>query len=89
MDKVMTVRLRKGVSMAEVEYGTALLDEERGEYYNLNPTGALILETLLSGGSADQAAQAMVAQYEVDLDTANRDVGELVDALCSAGLVEQ
>jgi hypothetical protein len=89
MDKVMAFRLREGVSMAEVEYGTALLDEERGEYYNLNPTGALILETLLSGGGADQAAQAMVEQYEVDLDTANRDVGELVDALCSAGLVEQ
>jgi hypothetical protein len=85
----MTVKLRSGVSTADVEYGTALLDENRGLYWNLNPTGALILETLLAGGTAEQAVQTLTAEYAVDLDTARRDVHELVHELRSAKLVEQ
>lgn len=85
----MTLKLRHGVFTAEVEYGTALLDEDRGQYWNLNPTGALILETLLGGGTPADAAQALTEQYAVDLETASRDVQALVDELSSAGLVER
>ncbi|MDP8960442.1 MAG: lasso peptide biosynthesis PqqD family chaperone [Actinomycetota bacterium] len=84
----MTFKLREGVSTAEVEYGTALLDEDRGQYWNLNPTGNLVLQTLLAGGTAEQAARQLAEQYAVDLDTASRDVHQLVEELCSAGLVE-
>ena len=85
----MTLKLRDGVSTAEVDYGIALLDEDHGQYWNLNPTGALILETLLAGGTAEAAARVLVEQYAVDVDTASRDVEELIDELCSAGLVEK
>jgi hypothetical protein len=85
----MTLKLRDGVSMAELESGTALLDEEAGEYWNLNETGAVILQTLLDGGTPDQAVGAIVEQYDVEPEAANRDVDELVDALRSAGLIEQ
>ncbi len=85
----MALKLRDGVFTTEVDYGTALLDEDRSQYWNLNPTGALILQTLLAGGTADQAARALAEQYAVDVDTASRDVQELIDELCSAGLVEK
>lgn len=84
----MTLKLRGGVSTADVEYGTALLDEKCGQYWNLNPSGALILETLLGGGTAEQAVAALTGQFAVDIDTARQDVRELVDALRSADLVE-
>lgn len=84
----MALKLRAGVSNAEVDYGTALLDEDHGQYFNLNPTGALVLQTLLAGGTATAAARALADEYAVDLDTANQDVQELVDELCSAGLLE-
>ncbi|MDQ3150730.1 MAG: lasso peptide biosynthesis PqqD family chaperone [Actinomycetota bacterium] len=84
----MAPRLRAGVSTAEVDHGTALLDEDHGQYWNLNPTGALVLQTLLGGGTAAQAAQALADQYAVDIDTAGQDVRELVDELRSAGLLE-
>lgn len=89
MGKTMALKLRAGVSTAEVDYGTALLDEDQGRYWNLNPTGALVLQTLLAGGTAEQAARALADQYAVDLDNASRDVRELVDELRSAGLLEQ
>jgi hypothetical protein len=85
----MTLKLRERVSAADTEYGLVLLDEDSGEYWNLNPTGALVVRTLLDGGSAAEAAQRLIEQYSVEPDTARGDVRELVDGLRSAGLMEE
>jgi Coenzyme PQQ synthesis protein D (PqqD) len=82
------LKLCSGVSLAETEYGVALLDEESGQYYNLNPTGALVLRKLLDGGTPEQAVQALVEEYDVGEDDAGRDVKDLVDQLRQAELVE-
>jgi hypothetical protein len=83
----MALKLRDGVSTADTDYGIALLDQDNGEYWNLNPTGALVLRTLLDGGTQAQAVRELTEQHAVDADTASRDVEELVDGLHSAGLV--
>jgi hypothetical protein len=84
----MTFKLRHSVSLADTDYGVVLLDEDSGQYWNLNPTAALILRTLLDGGSPSQAAQQLTGQYEVALETANRDVEDLVGEFRSAGLMQ-
>ena len=84
----MTLKLRAGISTAEVEYGTALLDDDRGQYWNLNPTDSLFLQTLLSGSSRDEAAQKLAAEYGIDVEEAARDVEELVGNLRAAGLLD-
>jgi hypothetical protein len=83
----MTLKLRDGVSTADTDYGIMLLDEDSGQYWNLNPTAALVLRTLLDGGSPQQAVQELTGQFLVDAGTASRDVQGLVDELHSAGLV--
>jgi Coenzyme PQQ synthesis protein D (PqqD) len=85
----MTLKLRDGVSTADTDYGVTLLDENSGQYWNLNPSGALVLQMLLAGGTPAQAVQELTEQYEVNADTASRDVGDLVDSLHSAGLVKE
>ncbi len=85
----MTLKLRDGVSAADTDYGIALLDEDSGEYWNLNPTGALVLRTLLEGGTSTDAVQALVERYDVDVDAASRDVQDLLGGLHAAGLVAQ
>jgi hypothetical protein len=85
----MTLKLRNGVSAADTDYGLVLLDEDSGQYWNLNPTAALALRTLLDGGTAEQAVQELTGQYAVDADTASRDVQDLVSDLQSAGLVRE
>lgn len=85
----MTLNLRDGVSTADTDYGIALLDEDSGEYWNLNPTGALVLRTLLAGGTSADAVQALVERYDIDVDSASRDVQDLLGGLHSAGLVAQ
>jgi hypothetical protein len=85
----MTLKLRDRVSTADTDYGMALLDEDSGQYWNLNPTAALALRTLLDGGTTAQAAQELTEQYAVDAQTANRDVEDLLGELRSAGLVTE
>jgi hypothetical protein len=85
----MTLQLREGVSAADTDYGMALLDEDSGQYWNLNPTAALALRTLLDGGTTAQAVQELTQQYAVDADTASQDINNLVGELHSAGLVEE
>jgi hypothetical protein len=82
------LKLRDGVFTADTEYGTTLLDEDSGAYWNLNPTAALVLRTLLDGGTPEQAVRALTEEYEVSGEAARRDVTELVAGLRSAGLVE-
>ena len=84
----MTLKLRNGVSSADTDYGIVLLDEGSGQYWNLNPTAALVLRTLLDGETPAKAAQELTEQFAVEADTASRDVEDLVDGLQSAGLVE-
>jgi Coenzyme PQQ synthesis protein D (PqqD) len=85
----MTLELREGVSTADTDYGVMLLDEDSGEYWNLNPTAAVVLRTLLDGGSPQQAVQELTRQYSVDAGTASRDVQDLVAELHAAGLVRK
>jgi PqqD family protein of HPr-rel-A system len=85
----MMVKLRDGVSTADTEYGVVLLDEDSGEYWNLNPTGVLVLRTLLDGGSTAQAVHHLTEQYAVDPESARQDVDDLLGGLRSAGLVQE
>jgi hypothetical protein len=84
----MALKLRPGVYEAETEYGVVLLDGDSGRYYDLNGSGALVLQTLLSGGTAGQAAQALTKEYAVSLDEATKDVEDLLTHLRTTRMVE-
>jgi Coenzyme PQQ synthesis protein D (PqqD) len=86
---MMTLKLRDGVSTADTDYGMALLDEDSGQYWNLNPTAALALRILLDDGTMGQAVQELTEQYAVDADTASQDIEDLVGELHLAGLVKE
>jgi hypothetical protein len=85
----MAFKLREGVFTAETDYGIAILDEDRDQYWTLNPSAAIALRTLLEGGTEDDAAQTLSVEYAVDIGTARRDVRDLVGGLHSAGLGEE
>lgn len=84
----MKLELREGVSAVDTEYGIVLLDQDSGEYWDLNPSAALVVRTLLGGSTPGRAAQALTDEYAVDADTASRDVEELLGGLREAGLVK-
>jgi Coenzyme PQQ synthesis protein D (PqqD) len=83
----MSLRFRADVSTADTEYGTVLLDERSGRYWQLNPTGALVVRTLLEGGTFEQAAEALTERFQVEQRQALQDVSALVESMHAAGLM--
>jgi hypothetical protein len=82
----MPLRFDAHVSTAETDYGTVLLDERAGTYWELNPTATLVVRTLLDGGEAADAAAALVREFDIGRAQALRDVEALLGDLREAGL---
>ena len=82
----MSLRFGDDVSTAETDYGTVLLDERAGAYWELNPTATLVVRTLLDGGEESDAAAALVREFDIDEGQALRDVEALVGQLRGSGL---
>ncbi|WP_314219389.1 lasso peptide biosynthesis PqqD family chaperone [Streptomyces zaehneri] len=82
----MPLRFGDHVSTAETDYGTVLLDERAGAYWELNPTATLVVRTLLNSGEEADAAAALVREFRIDEEQALRDVETLVGQLRSSGL---
>ncbi|MGA5816293.1 lasso peptide biosynthesis PqqD family chaperone [Kitasatospora sp. NPDC094028] len=84
----MTLRFIKDLTLAETEFGAAMLDQRSGKYWQLNPVAALIARTLLDGGTPEDAVRAVTARFDVDEARAAADVHGLVEAMRAAGVVQ-
>ncbi|MGH3815477.1 MAG: lasso peptide biosynthesis PqqD family chaperone [Pseudonocardiaceae bacterium] len=85
----MTLQLRADVSTADTDDGLVLLDERAGRYWQLNPTGALVLRLLLDGTSPQEVAQILADRHAVSTAQAAADVAALLARLHTAGLVDK
>lgn len=81
------MQLREDVSLVDTDYGKVLLDGATGEYWELNPTGSLVLTALLDGRTAREISATLCSEFDVDGDRAAADVSELLGALRDARLV--
>lgn len=77
--------LKPGLSFVRTEYGGAILDMRRGEYWRLNPVGAEVFAAL-AAGDVDPVA-AVTDRFEVEVSVARRDANELIDQLREIGMV--
>jgi hypothetical protein len=81
------MQLREDVSVVDTDYGKVLLDGSTGEYWELNPTGSLVLTALLDGTPAEDITGVLCARFDVDGERAQADVTALLSALRDARLV--
>ncbi|MFJ8085682.1 lasso peptide biosynthesis PqqD family chaperone [Streptomyces sp. NPDC096205] len=82
----MTLRFGTDVCTATTDYGTVLLDQRTGQYWELNPTATLVVSTLMAGGDADDATNALVREFDVTPAQARDDVTALIGELRAGGL---
>ncbi|MFG2647730.1 lasso peptide biosynthesis PqqD family chaperone [Streptomyces sp. NPDC048436] len=82
----MALKFGADVSTARTDYGTVLLDERAGEYWELNPAATLVVSTLMAGGDEADAVAALTGEFDIDLAQATRDVDALVQELRTSGL---
>jgi Coenzyme PQQ synthesis protein D (PqqD) len=76
------------VVAADLGREKALLSMTDGVYYALNPVGAAIWDLLQEPRSVEALRDAVVARYEVDPDTCERDVRAVISQLSDWGLIE-
>lgn len=84
----MALKFGADVSTAQTDYGTVLLDERAGEYWELNPTATLVVSTLMAGGDEADAVAALTDEFDIGLAQARQDVEALVQDLRASGLAE-
>ncbi|MEU1025498.1 lasso peptide biosynthesis PqqD family chaperone [Streptomyces sp. NPDC005904] len=82
----MALRFGPEVCTTKTDYGTVLLDQRSGDYWELNPTGTLVVRTLLDGGGEAAAVDALVAEFDISRPRAEQDVADLVRELRESGL---
>lgn len=82
------MKLKPDVTVAETDYGMVLLDGRTGEYWTLNPSGAIVAKELLSGGGLAGAVNRLTEEFSVDHDEANEDALALIKEFKEAGLIE-
>jgi hypothetical protein len=67
---------------------TVILDFNKGSYFGLNEVGTTIWSRLNQPQSVRELCNAVLAEYEVDPDTCQRDVLMLLEELRKKGLIE-
>jgi hypothetical protein len=72
----------------ELEGEAVILHLGDGVYYGLNPVGARLWSLLEEPRTVAELRDTLVAEYEVDAQTAERDVLALMDELMERGLLE-
>ncbi|MFI9723909.1 lasso peptide biosynthesis PqqD family chaperone [Streptomyces sp. NPDC052396] len=80
-------RLHADVNACITDDGMVLLDERNGRYWQLNGTGALVIQALLDGATPEQIAERLAATRPVTREQATADVTAVIEHLTRERLV--
>jgi hypothetical protein len=81
------VTISPEVLFQEVSGEMVLLDLASESYFGLDAVGARIWGLLESGATVGETLDTLMQEYEVERETLEADVGELLDRLLEAGLI--
>jgi hypothetical protein len=82
-----TVRASKDVVWQEVEGQVVLLEMNAGRYYALDSVGSRMWEVLVEATSVAHARDRLLALFDVDAETLDHDLAELIGRLAGARLL--
>ena len=86
----MRYQLTNNQIASKVADETVILNHDKGSYYGLDEVGAVVWDQLEKGAqSIDTLCEAVVAEYEVELNGCKDDISHLLEELIAEGLVEE
>jgi hypothetical protein len=80
-------RQNEDTAARTIEGEAFIVNAETSELHNLNPVGTRVFELVDGARTVKDIVEAIVEEYEVDHDTAERDVAEFLAVLSDKGLV--
>ena len=87
MEKEQKFSVSDEVLFQEVSGETVLLDLASESYFGLDEIGTRIWTLLNEDASAGEMIETLLEEYEVERQTLEADVGELLGNLLEAGLI--
>lgn len=72
----------------KVKAETVLLDMDTGFYYTLDEVGGIIWKMIVSNKDLDQIIAKIVSEYEIDEETATKDIKALLNNLKKEDLIK-
>ena len=82
------VAVSKELVSCDMDEDAVILNLKDGEYHELNAMGARIWELIQEPKSVADIRAAILAEYEVEADTCERDVQSLLQSMVEKGLVQ-
>lgn len=82
------IRISDDAVFREIDGEAVVLNLASGIYFGLNGVGTRVWQLIEQRGSLEAVRDALVAEFDVDADTAARDVTSLAADLAARGLVE-
>jgi hypothetical protein len=81
-------KLNPRYSWKKLATGRIILDLEKGTYFTLNETAAVVWDGVLEGNGEAAIAASMAEQYAISVDQAKADVGGTIAQLVQEGVLE-
>ncbi len=88
IQKEQKISVSPEVLFQEVSGEMVLLDLASENYFGLDEVGARIWRLLESGSSVGETMDKLMDEYEVERETLEADLGELLKRLVEAGLIK-
>ncbi|HEY9621775.1 MAG TPA: PqqD family protein [Crinalium sp.] len=83
----LVVATKEQVS-SELAEEIVILNLKSGTYYGLNPVGARVWTLIQEPKTVDEIRSSILEEYEIDVDTCDRDIKALLEELATSGLIE-
>jgi hypothetical protein len=83
-----SIRISKDVLAQELDGETVLLELASDSYFGLDAVGTRVWQLLNDGQGQSAMVDTLLDEYEVERETLEQDISELLDRLSAAGLIE-
>ncbi len=85
---ISVISVTKEAVHCDLEDEVVILGLKDGVYYGLNPVGSFIWKLIQKPISVGEIKEAILKEYDVDEETCENDLQELLDDLLDKGLIE-
>ena len=75
-------------SWKKLAAGRIILDLEKGTYFTLNETAAVVWDGVMNGDGEEAIASSLTKQYAISLEQAKADVGGTISQLVQEGVLK-
>lgn len=86
--EISVISVTKEAVHCDLEDEVVILGLKDGVYYGLNPVGSFIWKLIQKPISVKEIKEAILKEYDVDEETCENDLQELLGDLLDKGLVE-